>query len=246
MGLLNGRVAVITGGAQGLGLAIARRFVDEGARVVLGDVNLDATQAAADALGGAEVARAVQCDVTRAEQVDALVAAAVEQFGGLDVMVNNAGITRDATMRKMTEEQFDQVIAVHLKGTWNGLRAASAVMRENKRGAIVNMSSISGKVGMIGQTNYSAAKAGIVGMTKAAAKELAYLGVRVNAIQPGLIRSAMTEAMPQHIWDSKVAEVPMGRAGEPDEVAGVALFLASDLSSYMTGTVLEVTGGRHL
>jgi 3-oxoacyl-[acyl-carrier protein] reductase len=108
------------------------------------------------------------------------------------------------------------------------------------------MSSISGKVGMIGQTNYSAAKAGIVGMTKAASKELAYLGVRVNAIQPGLIRSAMTEAMPQRIWDSKVAEVPLGRAGEPEEVANVALFLASGLSSYMTGTVLEVTGGRHL
>ncbi|KKF01134.1 3-oxoacyl-ACP reductase FabG [Mycolicibacterium obuense] len=246
MGLLTGRIAVVTGGAQGLGLAIAQRFVDEGARVVLGDVNLEATQSAADTLGGADVARAVRCDVTSAEQVEALVATAVEQFGGLDVMVNNAGITRDATMRKMTEEQFDQVIAVHLKGTWNGLRAASAVMRENKRGAIVNMSSISGKVGMIGQTNYSAAKAGIVGMTKAASKELAYLGVRVNAIQPGLIRSAMTEAMPQHIWDSKVAEVPMGRAGEPGEVANVALFLASDLSSYMTGTVLEVTGGRHL
>ena len=246
MGLLTGRIAVVTGGAQGLGLAIAPRFVDEGARGVLGDVNLEATQSAADTLGGADVARAVRCDVTSAEQVEALVATAVEQFGGLDVMVNNAGITRDATMRKMTEEQFDQVIAVHLKGTWNGLRAASAVMRENKRGAIVNMSSISGKVGMIGQTNYSAAKAGIVGMTKAASKELAYLGVRVNAIQPGLIRSAMTEAMPQHIWDSKVAEVPMGRAGEPGEVANVALFLASDLSSYMTGTVLEVTGGRHL
>ena len=123
-------------------------------------------------------------------------------------------------------------------------RAAAAIMRENKRGAIVNMSSFSGKVGLVGQTNYSAAKAGIVGMTKAAAKELAHLGVRVNAIQPGLIRSAMTEAMPQHIWDQKVAEVPMGRAGEPAEVAKVALFLASDLSSYMTGTVMEVTGGR--
>ena len=175
-----------------------------------------------------------------------MVAAAVEHFGGLDIMVNNAGITRDATMRKMTEEQFDQVIAVHLKGTWNGTKAAAAIMRENKRGAIVNMSSISGKVGLVGQTNYSAAKAGIVGMTKAAAKELAHLGVRVNAIQPGLIRSAMTEAMPQQIWDQKLAEVPMGRAGEPAEVAKVALFLASDLSSYMTGTVLEVTGGRHV
>ncbi|WP_234897289.1 3-oxoacyl-ACP reductase FabG [Mycolicibacterium vanbaalenii] len=246
MSLLTGQTAVVTGGAQGLGFAIAQRFIAEGARVVLGDVNLEATQAAAAQLGGDDVARAVRCDVTSAERVDALVAAAVDGFGGLDIMVNNAGITRDATMRKMTEEQFDQVISVHLKGTWNGLRSAAAVMRENKCGAIVNMSSISGKVGMVGQTNYSAAKAGIVGMTKAASKELAYLGVRVNAIQPGLIRSAMTEAMPQHIWDSKVAEVPMGRAGEPDEVANVALFLASGLSSYMTGTVLEVTGGRHL
>ncbi|MDO3635658.1 3-oxoacyl-ACP reductase FabG [Mycolicibacterium arseniciresistens] len=246
MSLLSGQTAVVTGGAQGLGLAIAERFVAEGARVVLGDLNLEATQAAAERLGGDDTAVAVQCDVTSGADVDALVAAATERFGRFDIMVNNAGITRDATLRKMTEDQFDQVIAVHLKGTWNGLRAAAAVMRENKRGAIVNMSSISGKVGMVGQTNYSAAKAGIVGMTKAASKELAHLGVRVNAIQPGLIRSAMTEAMPQRIWDSKVAEVPMGRAGEPEEVAKVALFLASDLSSYMTGTVLEVTGGRHL
>ena len=244
--LLKGQTAVVTGGAQGLGLAIAQRFVAEGARIVLGDVNLEATESAATQLGGDKVAVAVSCDVTSAADVDALVAAAVDRFGGLDIMVNNAGITRDATMRKMTEEQFDQVIAVHLKGTWNGLRKAAAIMRENKRGTIVNMSSISGKVGMVGQTNYSAAKAGIVGMTKAAAKELAHLGVRVNAIQPGLIRSAMTEAMPQRIWDEKLAEIPMGRAGEPEEIAKVALFLASDLSSYMTGAVLEVTGGRHL
>ncbi len=246
MALLAGRIAIVTGGAQGLGYAIADQFIAEGARVILGDLDLDKTRAAAEALGGADVARAVRCNVTSGADVDALVTAAREEFGGLDVMVNNAGITRDATMRKMTEEQFDEVIAVHLKGTWNGTRAAAAVMREQGRGAIVNMSSISGKVGLIGQTNYSAAKAGIVGLTKAAAKELAHLGVRVNAIQPGLIRSAMTEAMPQRIWDAKLAEVPMGRAGEPKEVATVALFLASDLSSYMTGTVLEVTGGRHI
>lgn len=246
MSLLSGQTAVITGGAQGLGFAIAEQFIAEGARVILGDLNLDATQEAVDKLGGADVARAVKCNVTAYADVDALVDSAIEQFGSFDIMVNNAGITRDATLRKMTEDEFDQVISVHLKGTWNGLKKASTVMREQNRGAIVNMSSISGKVGMIGQTNYSAAKAGIVGMTKAASKELAHLGVRVNAIQPGLIRSAMTEAMPQRIWDSKVAEVPMGRAGEPSEVAKVALFLASDLSSYMTGTVLEVTGGRHL
>ena len=246
MALLAGRIAVVTGGAQGLGLAIARQFIDEGARVVLGDLDLDATRAAAEQLGGPKLAHAVRCDVTSSSEVDGLVAAALDHFGALDIMVNNAGITRDATLRKMTEEQFDQVIAVHLKGTWNGTRAAAAVMREQGRGAIINMSSISGKVGLVGQTNYSAAKAGIVGLTKAAAKELAHLGVRVNAIQPGLIRSAMTEAMPQRIWDAKLAEVPMGRAGEPSEVASVALLLASDLSSYMTGTVLEVTGGRHI
>ncbi|BBZ77745.1 3-oxoacyl-[acyl-carrier-protein] reductase [Mycolicibacterium anyangense] len=246
MSLLAGQTAVITGGAQGLGFAIAELFIAEGARVVIGDINLAATQEAAEKLGGADVARAVKCDVTSYADIDVLVDTAIEQFGRFDIMVNNAGITRDATLRKMTEDEFDQVISVHLKGTWNGLKKAASIMREQNSGAIVNMSSISGKVGMIGQTNYSAAKAGIVGMTKAAAKELAHLGVRVNAIQPGLIRSAMTEAMPQRIWDSKVAEVPMGRAGEPSEVAKVALFLASDLSSYMTGTVLEVTGGRHL
>lgn len=246
MALLDGRTAVITGGAQGIGYAIAQRFIAEGARVVLGDLDPEATEAAVATLGGSAVAHAVRADVTDAAAVQALVDAAVDTFGGLDIMVNNAGITRDATMRKMTEEQFDQVIAVHLKGCWNGTRLAASIMREAKSGAIINISSISGKVGLVGQTNYSAAKAGIVGLTKAAAKEVAHLGVRINAIQPGLIRSAMTEAMPQRIWDQKLAEIPMGRAAEPSEVASVATFLASDMSSYMTGCVLEVTGGRHI
>jgi 3-oxoacyl-[acyl-carrier protein] reductase len=149
-------------------------------------------------------------------------------------------------MRKMTLDDFNAVVDVHLRGTWLGTRAASLVMRERKRGAIVNISSISGKVGMAGQTNYSAAKAGIIGLTKAAAKELAHLGVRVNAVQPGLIATAMTEALRPDVWESKLAEIPMGRAGSPEEVAGAVLFLASDLSAYMTGTVLEVTGGRHI
>ena len=246
MSLLENRTAVITGGAQGIGFAIAQEFVDAGARVVIGDLDLDAANAAAEKLGGRDVARAVRADVVESADWDTLLAEAVDGFGSLDVVVNNAGITRDATMRTMTEEDFDLVVSVHLKGTWHGTRKASAIMREAKRGAIVNISSLSGKVGMVGQTNYSAAKAGIVGLTKAAAKEMAHHGVRVNAIQPGLIRSAMTEAMPQKAWDGKMAEIPMGRPGEVDEIASVALFLASDMSSYMTGTVLEVTGGRFM
>ncbi|WP_054811920.1 3-oxoacyl-ACP reductase FabG [Nocardia arizonensis] len=250
MSLLEGRVAVVTGGAQGIGLAIASNFLAEGARVVVGDLNPDAAHAAFDTAAhpasATDSLRAVHCDVTRGEDVSALLDTALAEFGSVDVMVNNAGITRDATMRNMTEEDFDQVVSVHLKGTWHGTRLAAAIMREQRRGSIVNISSLSGKVGMVGQTNYSAAKAGIVGLTKAAAKEVARFGVRVNAIQPGLIRSAMTLAMPEKAWQQKMAEIPMERAGEPAEVANVALFLASDLSSYMTGTALEVTGGRFM
>ncbi|WP_067901543.1 3-oxoacyl-ACP reductase FabG [Nocardia vaccinii] len=242
MSLLEGRVAAVTGGAQGIGFAIAETFLREGARVVVGDLNPGEVQ---DKLGKDRV-RAVPCDVTRAADVEALLDTARTEFGPIDIMVNNAGITRDATMRKMTEDEFDQVIAVHLKGTWHGTRLAAAIMREHGRGSIVNISSLSGKVGMAGQTNYSAAKAGIVGLTKAAAKEVARYGVRVNAIQPGLIRTPMTTAMPEKVWEQKMAEIPMARAGEPAEVANVALFLASELSSYLTGTTLEVTGGRFM
>ncbi|MDL9935260.1 3-oxoacyl-ACP reductase FabG [Gordonia sp. ABSL1-1] len=242
--MLTGKTAIITGAAQGIGLAIAELFAANGARIVIGDLDADQAQAAAASLDTEAIG--VACDVADGADVQRLIQAAVDAFGSLDVMVNNAGITRDATMRKMTEQQFDDVIAVHLKGTWNGTRLAAAHMREHGGGTIINMSSISGKVGMIGQTNYSAAKAGIVGLTKAAAKEVAHLGVRVNAIQPGLIRTAMTEAMPAKAWESKMAEIPMQRAGEPAEIASVALFYASEMSSYMTGTVAEVTGGRHL
>jgi len=236
----------VTGGAQGIGFAIAKAFVDQGARVVVGDLDVDATERAVAELGGPEYAKAVRCNVTNDADVTALLATAVTTFGSLDVMVNNAGITRDATMKKMTEEQFDAVIAVHLKGCWHGTRRAAEIMREQRSGSIINISSTSGKTGVFGQTNYSAAKAGIVGLSKAAAKEVAHFGVRVNVIQPGLIRTAMTEAMPKKAWDQKMTEIPMGRAGEPSEIASVAVFYASSLSSYMTGTVTEVSGGRSM
>jgi len=247
MGLLEGRIAVVTGGAQGLGYAIAEAFVKEGATVVLADLNAEGVVAAAHQLAVADRAVGLVCDVTVAKDVEALVTEAKVRFGSLDIMVNNAGVTADATMRKMTEEQFDQVIDVHLKGCWLGTRAASAIMREQDTGgSIINVSSLSGKVGMPGQTNYSAAKAGIVGLTKAAAKEVGFAKVRVNAIQPGIIRTRMTDALRPDLMAAKIAEVPLGRIGEPSEVASVVLFLASDMSSYMSGTVLEITGGRHL
>lgn len=246
MSLLEGKTAVITGAAQGLGLSMAQRFVEEGANVVIADLDEARSIEAAAGLGVGERAVGVACDVVSSEAVAGVVDLATSRFGSLDVMVNNAGITRDATMRKMTEEQFDQVITVHLKGCWNGIRAASAVMRDQGSGSIVNLSSLSGKVGVIGQTNYSAAKAGIVGMTKAAAREVARYGVRINVIQPGLINSAMTAAIPRDVWAEKTKDIPLGRPGEPEEVANVALFLASDLASYLTGNIIEVAGGRHM
>jgi 3-oxoacyl-[acyl-carrier protein] reductase len=247
MALLDGRTAVITGSAQGIGFAIAEAFAAEGANVVIADINGDAATASAERLGIGDRAFGVSCNVTKGADVDALVSAATDRFGSLDVFVNNAGITRDATMRKMTEDMFDEVIAVHLRGTWLGTRAASTAMREQTNGgSIVNISSISGKVGLLGQTNYSAAKAGIVGLTKAAAKEVGFAKVRVNAVMPGLIRTPMTEDMREDIKEARLKEIALARMGESAEIAQPVLFLASDMSSYITGAVLEVTGGRHM
>jgi 3-oxoacyl-[acyl-carrier protein] reductase len=240
--LLADRVAVITGAGQGIGREIARSLHSFGAKVVLVDIDGDAAKSAAEEFGGV----GLTCDVTSEEQVHNVVADTMREFGRLDVFVNNAGVTRDASLKKMTVDQFDMVITVHLRGTWLGVREASAVMREAKSGSIVNISSLSGKSGNPGQTNYSAAKAGIVGLTKAAAKELAHHNVRVNAVQPGLIRTPMTAAMPPEVFAEREAAVPMRRAGEPAEVAGAVVFLASDLASYITGTVIEVGGGRYI
>lgn len=244
-GLLAGRCAVVTGAAQGLGLAIAESFSAQGASVLIADRDAASAEAAAAGLPGPAAGAA--CDVTDPDDVQRVAAGCVSRFGGLDIWVNNAGFTRDATLRKMPVEDFDAVIAVHLRGAWLGIRAAAGVMRERGTGgSIVNMSSISGKVGNPGQTNYSAAKAGVVGMTKAAAKELGFAGIRVNALMPGLIETAMTLAMPEDVRRSRLTDVPLGRFGRADEVAGVALFLASDLSSYVTGAVVEISGGRNL
>lgn len=244
-GLLAGRVAVVTGAAQGIGLAIADTFLAHGARVVV--VDLDGAKVDAvvkERTDAGHTVLGVQCDVTSEDDVDRVVRTTVDTFGRLDVLVNNAGITKDRYMAKMSVADFESVVDVSLKGAWLGTRAVSGLFREQKSGAIINMSSLSGKIGNPGQTNYSAAKAGLVGLTKASAKELGPSGVRVNVVQPGLVSTEMTLSMKPEIFATKEAEVPMGRAGQPEEVANVVLFLASDLASYVNGAIVEVTGGR--
>lgn len=247
LNLLDGRAAVVTGSAQGIGLAIATVLARNGASVVISDVNAEgAKQAAADLEAQGLKAIAVPCDVTDETAVEALADACVSAYGSLDVMVNNAGITRDRTLPKMTLEDFRTVVDVHLTGAWLGTRAAARVMREQRRGAIINISSISGKAGNFGQTNYSSAKAGLIGLTKASAKELARFRIRVNAIQPGPIRTAMTAAMPPEALKQMVDNIPLGRIGEPEDVANAALFLASDEANFITGVALPVDAGVRL
>lgn len=245
--LLDGKTAVVTGGAQGIGQGIAREFLNHGANVVVADINTERLNSLGQEMsaGGNRLAL-VHCDVGDESDMEQLVRNAVQRFGRLDVMVNNAGIVRDATMRKMDLKDFQKVTRLNLESTWLGTRAASLVMRDQQSGSIINMSSISGKVGFIGQTNYSAAKSGIIGLTKAAAKELGIRGVRVNCLLPGYIKTPLTEDLNPDIARQKVQEVPLGRPGEIHEVANAAVFLASDLASYISGISLEVAGGRHI
>ncbi|MEV7136067.1 3-oxoacyl-ACP reductase FabG [Arthrobacter sp. NPDC093128] len=243
--LLRGRTAIVTGGGQGIGLAIAEKFLAHGASVLVADVDGEkAAEAIAPlARAGGNIA-AQRCDVTVEDDQTLLVQACLDRFGRVDILVNNAGVTRDGYISKLSEFDYDLVLDVSLKGAWLGMRAVAPLFRGQGGGAIVNMSSLSGKVGNPGQTNYSAAKAGLIGLTKAGAKELGPSGVRVNAVQPGLVRTAMTLSMKPEIYAAKEAEVPLGRAGLPDEVADAVVFLASPMASYINGAVLEVTGGR--
>lgn len=241
---LAGRVALITGAGQGIGRAIALRFAQEGAKVVALDVVPDGINALVSEIkaAGGE-ALAVVCDVTQREQVAAAVGAALDAFGQIDILCNNAGITRDARLVKMTEEQFDQVIAVNLKGVFNMTQAVAPHMIERGYGRIITTSSVVGLYGNFGQTNYVASKAGVIGMTRVWARELGPKGITANAVAPGFIATDMVKTVPQEVLDRFVNMTPLRRLGQPEDIANAFLFLASDEAAFVNGAVLSVDGG---
>lgn len=239
------QTAIVTGGSRGIGRAVAVRLAKDGMNLV---INYRGNSAAAEETErlcrelGAEVLL-VQGDVSRAEDCEKLAAQAKEAFGRVDVLVNNAGITRDGLLARMTEEDFRAVLDVNLVGPWNMMKAVNRIMMKQRYGRIVNLSSVTGLMGNMGQTNYAAAKAGILGMTKSYAREVASRGITVNAVAPGFIDTDMTEAMPEGAKDKIVTGIPMGRTGKPEDVAEAVVFLASEQAGYITGEVLRVDGG---
>lgn len=239
------QTAIVTGGSRGIGRAVAVRLAKDGMNLV---INYRGNSAAAEETErmcrelGAEVLL-VQGDVSRAEDCEKLAAQAKEAFGRVDVLVNNAGITRDGLLVRMTEEDFRAVLDVNLLGPWNMMKAVNRIMMKQRYGRIVNLSSVTGLMGNMGQTNYAAAKAGILGMTKSYAREVASRGITVNAVAPGFIDTDMTEAMPEGAKDKIITGIPMGRTGKPEDVAEAVAFLASEQAGYITGEVLRVDGG---
>lgn len=241
---LEGKAAIITGSARGIGKATAVKFVQEGAKVVVCDVNLEQVNETVEELkkmGGQAIG--LKVDVTNRESIKKLFEDAVAAFGKIDILVNNAGITADSTLVKMTEEDFDKVINVNLKGVFNCGQAAAAYFAENGGGVILNASSVVGLYGNYGQTNYAATKWGVIGMTKTWAKELGKKGIRVNAVAPGFIMTPMTEKMPEKVLDAMREKSPLKSLGMPEDIANAYCFLASDEARYITGTVLSVDGG---
>ena len=241
---LAGRPAIVTGAARGLGRAIAMSLAGAVAKVACVDINsetLAETIAAIRGLGG--TAEPLACDVTDAQRVGEVVDAVVGLWGGLEILVNNAGITRDNMILRMKDEQWDAVLGINLKGTFLFTRAAARPMLKGRRGRIVNIASVSGLMGNPGQANYSASKAGVIGLTRTVAKELAGRSVTVNAVAPGFIATEMTAALGEELLAKIRQEIPLGRLGDPQDVADAVLFLASDAAAFITGHVLTVDGG---
>lgn len=238
------KVSIITGGARGIGEATAKKFASEGAKVVVADLrqeDVDLVVNHIESNGGKAIGLTV--DVTNRSSVDKMIEDTIKEFGRLDVIVNNAGITMDATLAKMTEEQWDKVIDVNLKGVYNCGQAAAKIMVDQGSGVILNASSVVGLYGNFGQTNYAATKWGVIGMTKSWAKELGRKGVRSNAVAPGFISTPMVMKMPEKVISMMEGKAPLGKLGEPEDIANAYAFLASDEAKFITGAVLEVTGG---
>lgn len=243
--MLNGKVAVITGASRGIGRAIAVKLSSMGAVVVINyngsEERAKEVQNEIEEHGGR--ASVYQCDVSDYEKCEVFIQDVIREYGHLDILINNAGVTRDGLLMKMTEEAFDQVIETNLKGAFHTIRFASRQMLKQKSGRIINMSSVVGVTGNAGQANYAASKAGVIGLTKAAARELASRGITVNAIAPGFIETDMTNVLPEKVREASVAQIPLGSFGKPEQVAAAAAFLASDDAGYITGQVLHVDGG---
>lgn len=241
---LKGKTALITGAASGIGLATARLFVAEGAQVVIADLDPARIEAAcAQCAGGPGEVLGLRVDVTNRASVDAMVTTAIEGFGRIDCLVNNAGITQDARLVKMTEAQFDNVLSVNLKGVFQCTQAVVPTMTAQGSGVILIASSVVGLYGNFGQTNYAATKAGVIGFTKTWARELGPKGIRTVAVCPGFIATPILETIPQPVMEKMIEKVPLGRLGQPEEIARVYAFLASDDASYINGAVIEVSGG---
>ncbi|MGD6899378.1 3-oxoacyl-ACP reductase FabG [Bacillus infantis] len=241
---LKEKTAIITGAANGIGFAAAERFAREGANVVLADFDAEIGRQREEELREEGLqARFMQVDVSKRESIDELVRQVLEDFGRIDILINNAGITRDSMLSKMAAEDFQKVIDVNLTGVFHCTQAVVPSMIEQGKGKIISTSSVSGVYGNIGQTNYAAAKAGVVGMTKTWAKELGRKGINVNAVAPGFIHTGMTAKVPEKVIGQMKQMVPLGRLGSPEDIANAYLFLASDESDYINGTVLHVDGG---
>ena len=242
-----GKVVLVTGSSRGLGAAMIKAFGDRGAQCVVNFISDPEGKNKADAenvAGGLKHPLVVECDVTKPDQVEAMMKQIADKLGGLDVLVNNSGIIRDRTIKKLTLEEFESVVRVNLAGTFNVTQKAAAILRQG--GRIINLSSVSGQMGLFGQANYSSSKAAIIALTKVSAREFARQQITVNAIAPGFIDIGMSKGMPDEVTENFKKQIPLGRLGEAREIVDAALFLASPMASYITGHVLNVNGGYYM